>query len=121
MAAESRAHLPPPAAQWMAMPTKSACALAGSAVASAASGEPAPNTCVMSDVVFSSSMFAVPTPPKSQPARVYAAQGAGVVFCPSLTMFGSGSFAGSTGSVQYLNPELKPMLGGVVGGMPGLK
>ncbi len=53
--------------------------------------------------VFSSSMFAVPTPPTSQPARVNGTHGAGVVFCPSVIMFGSGSFAGSTGSVQYLN------------------
>src|SRR5689334_23696927 len=98
----------------MAMPTKSAWAFVGLLVASAASGEPAPNTCVMSDVVFSSSMFAVPTPPKSQPARVYATHGAGAVFWPSDTMFGNGSAGPSTASVQYLNALLKPMLGGTV-------
>ena len=48
-------------------------------------------------------MFAVPTPPKSQPARVKGTHGAGVVFWPSVIMFGSGSFAASTTSVQYLN------------------
>ena len=94
------------------MPTKSVCgwpfALAwaaslGSAAAAAASfhsGELAPNTRVMSPValvaVFSSSMFAVPTPPTSQPARVNGTQGAGVVFCPSVIMFGSGSNVAST-------------------------
>ena len=60
--------------QWIAMPTKSACAFPGLACASSHSGEPEPNTRVMSPVafveVFSSSIFAVPTPPKSQPARV---------------------------------------------------
>ena len=52
---------------------------------------------------FSSSMFAVPTPPTSQPARVNGTHGAGVFFCPSVIMFGSVLFTGSTGFVQYLN------------------
>jgi hypothetical protein len=59
--------------------------------------------------VFSSSRFAVPTPPTSQPARVNGTHGAGVVFCPSVTMFGSGSLVpvvSSTRSVQYLNAVL---------------
>jgi hypothetical protein len=55
------------------MPTKSVCAICGFAIASLYSGEPTPKTRVMSPVgaveLFSSSMFAVPTPPKSQPAR----------------------------------------------------
>ena len=63
-----------PRAQWTAMPTKSACALVLSALASFHSGLPEPNTRVMSPVgaveVFSSSMFAAETPPTSQPAYV---------------------------------------------------
>ena len=91
------------------MPTKSACAFPGDACASFHSGDPVPKTRVMSPVafvaVFSSSMFAVPTPPKSHPARVYGTHGAGVVFLPSVIMFGSGSSVASTWSVQYLNDE----------------
>ncbi len=91
----------------MAMPTKSVCPSCGFAAASFHSGEPLPKTRVMSPVAaveaFSSSMFAVPTPPTSQPARVNGTQGAGVFFCPSVIMFGSGSPVGSTGFVQYLN------------------
>ena len=67
--------------------------------------------------VFSSSMFASETAPTSQPARVYGTHGAGVVFCPSVTMFGSGSLVpvkSSTRSVQYLNAELNA--GILVGG-----
>ena len=89
------------------MPTKSVCAACESAFASFHSGEFIPKTFVMSPeavvFVFSSSMFAVPTPPTSQPARVKGTHGAGAVFCPSDTMFGSGSFVASTTSVQYLN------------------
>src|SRR5213596_2535670 len=88
-------QIPPPAAQWIAMPTKSVWAFARVAglLASFHSGEPTPKTRVMSPLgeveLFSSSMFAVPTPPKSHPARVYGTHGAGVVFCPSVIMFGS--------------------------------
>ena len=57
--------------------------------------------------LFSSSMFAVPTPPKSQPARVKGTQGAGVVFPVSVIMFGAESSAPSTGLVQYLNDDVK--------------
>ena len=56
--------------------------------------------------VFSSSMFAVPTPPTSQPARVNGTHGAGVFLPPrSVTMFGFGSSVASTGSVQYLKDD----------------
>src|SRR5262245_14891713 len=89
------------------MPTKSVRPSCGFARASFHSGEPWPNTFVMSPVgavdAFSSSRFAVPTPPKSQPARVNGTHGAGVVFWPSVTMFGRVSPTGSTGLVQYLN------------------
>jgi hypothetical protein len=60
--------------------------------------------------VFSRTRFAVATPPKSQPARVYGTHGAGVVLgwpLSALTMLGSASSGGvlseSTRSVQYLN------------------
>src|SRR2546427_11866167 len=85
------------------------------------SGEPVPNASDMSPngpvPVFSSSMFASETAPKSHPARVNGTHGAGVFFCPSVTMFGNGSFApveSSTRSVQYLNALLKAatLLGG---------
>src|SRR3954466_2758298 len=75
-------------------------------VPSAASGEPVPNTCVTSLVVFSSSMSAAPTPAKAQPARVNATHGAGVFFWPPVTSVGRGSLV-PVGSVQYLNAELK--------------
>src|SRR3954451_2381341 len=115
------AQIPPGALdcseQCTAMPSRSVtarlrpCEPAGCAaeyVPSAASGEPAPNTCVTSLVVFSSSRSAAPTPPKSQPARVNATHGAGVFFWPAVTSVGSGSRLASVGSVQYLNAELKP-------------
>ncbi len=59
--------------------------------------------------MFSSSMFASETAPKSQPARVNGTHGAGVT-CPAVTMFGSESFVPSESSprsVQYLNDVLK--------------
>ena len=78
-------------AQWIARPTKSVCArlraavLAGAAFDAAASfhsGEPVPNTFVMSPAgpvpVFSSTTFADAVAPQSQPARVYGTHGAGV-------------------------------------------
>ena len=49
----------------------------------------------------------MPTPPKSQPARVNGTHGAGVVFPVSVIMFGVESSAPSTGLVQYLNDEVK--------------
>ena len=97
--------------QCTAIPTKSVCASCGFVVASANSGDPVPNTFVMSPLavvaVFSSSMLAVPTPPTSQPARVNGAHGAGVFLPPVVTMFGFGSNVASTGSVQYLNDDEK--------------
>jgi hypothetical protein len=48
-------------------------------------------------------MFAVPTPPTSQPARVNGTHGAGVLRPVSVIMFGFVSPTGSTGAVQYLN------------------
>lgn len=93
------------------MPTKSVWPSCGFATVSLHSGEPPPNTLVMSPVgaveLFSSSMFAVPTPPTSQPARVNGTHGAGVVLPVSVIMFGSGSLVGSTGLVQYLNELVK--------------
>src|SRR5205807_284272 len=91
------------------------------------SGDPAWKTCVMSPKapvpVFSSSMFAVETPPKSHPARVNGTHGAGVVFgVPEspLTMLGRGSrvpVESSTRSVQYLKEVLKAgLLAGVLVG-----
>src|SRR5947207_9024355 len=116
------AQMPPPCAQWIAMATKSVSALARAAVpggdafdanASFHSGEPVPKASDMSPKgpvpVFSSSMFASEMAPKSHPARVKEAHGAGVFFCSSVTMFASGSLIpvlSSTRSVQYLNAEL---------------
>jgi hypothetical protein len=42
-----------------------------------ASGEPGPNTLGTSGPMFSSTVFAVPTAPQLQPARVNGTQGAG--------------------------------------------
>src|SRR5215471_7387749 len=124
----------PPSPQWIAMPTKSVCASCRAAVPAAAAFEAdashhsgwvesgqdaaAPNTLVMSPFepvpVFSRTTFASATAPKSQPARVYGTQGAGVFLGMPLsgstvTMFVSGSAGGfpvsSTRSVQYLNED----------------
>ena len=90
------------------MPTKSVSAsdLVAGLFASFHSGEPVPKTRVMSPEaaveLFSSSMFAADTPPTLQPAAVYVSHGAGAVWPPSLTMFGSVSLEPSTVSVQYL-------------------
>jgi hypothetical protein len=43
----------------------------------------------MSTPMFSSSMFAVPAAPRSQPARVYATHGAGAIFPPGVTIVGA--------------------------------
>ena len=77
--------------------------LAASVFASFHCGELAPNTLVMSPLapvpVFSSTVFAVATAPKLQPALVYGTHGAGA-FCPvGVTMFGTVVVA-VTGSVQ---------------------
>src|SRR3954471_24734844 len=98
-------QIPPPAAQWIAIPTKSVCAFARAAVPDAASceslpsfhsGVPSPNTFVMSPVgsvgktldepvlkmielLFSSTVFATPTLPTSQPAFAYGTHGAGAL------------------------------------------
>src|SRR3954454_9684962 len=127
--------MPPPTPQWIAIPTKSVCALrtsAGSlggaggvvlrvasvfeASASFHAAEPAPNTFVMSPFgpvpVFSSTTFASAVAPQSQPARVYGTHGAGVFFGVPLSPFtitGVGSLGGrlmsSVKSVQYLNDD----------------
>src|SRR5205085_10148350 len=83
------------------------------ATASFHSGEPVPKASLMSPkgpkTMFSSSMFAVETPPKLHPARVNGTHGAGVVTPPSVTMFGCASrvpVASSTLSVQYLKEVL---------------
>src|ERR1700752_4446753 len=101
------------------MPTKSvkdlARVAASGVAASRNSGEPGPKTVKMSPPaelveLFSSTIFADATAPKSQPARVYGTHGAGVVFgapLSPLTMFGSGSLTASTGSFQYLKAEVK--------------
>src|SRR5919201_3636938 len=115
--------MPPPFAQWIAIPTKSVSAFVPAAVrdgaafdatASFHSGEPTPNASDMSPngpvPVFSSSMFASEIAPKSQFAFVNGTHGAGVFFCPSVIMFGNGSFKpveSSTRSVQYLKALLK--------------
>src|SRR5438094_1343052 len=112
----------PPLPQWIAMPTKSVSAFARAAVpdgaavdatASFHSGDPVPKASDMSPKgpipMFSSSIFAVETPPKLHPARVYGTQGAGVFFWPSKTMLGNASLApveSSTRSVQYLKDVL---------------
>ena len=58
---------------------------------------------------FSSSMFAVPTPPTSHPSRVNGTHGAGVFLPPNVIIAGFGSCAASTTSVQYLNVDEKPV------------
>src|SRR5690349_366232 len=91
----------------MAIPTKS---VVRRAAGSLACGDGLPYTLAISPpgviALFSSSRFAVPTPPKSQPARVYGTHGAGVVSPVSAIMFGFESSAPSTGAVQYLNDDV---------------
>src|SRR5262250_1630419 len=112
------AQLAEPVAQWTLSPTKSVCALARAAVPGGAAaeatasfhcGEPAPNTLVMSPLgpvpVFSSTVLAVATAPKSHPARVNGTHGAGALSPLGVTMFGT-VVVGAAGSVQYPNePE----------------
>src|SRR6476620_12249147 len=97
----------------MAKPTKSVWAVARAAVlggaaadsiASVAGGDGLPKTLVMSPFgpvpVFSRTVFAVATAPKSQPARVYGTHGAGAFLPSGVTMFGTVSALATTGSVQ---------------------
>src|SRR5436309_4917120 len=95
-----------PCAQCTPMPTKSAWASVALAFASWSSGEPGPKTLGTSGPVFSRIVLAVDTAPKSQPALVYAAHGAGETLPSGPTIVGVGSLgvevAGSkTPSVQY--------------------
>ena len=90
------------------MPTKSEVAWPGLAFASAACGEVAPNTVGMSMLVFSSSMFAVATPPTLQPARVNGTQGAGAFSPCAVSMlkvvsFPAAGVGSKSGAVQYAN------------------
>src|SRR5512140_3191186 len=91
----------------MPTPPKSAKACAGFAATSVASGEPAPRTVGISMAVFSSTVLATPTAPKSQPLRVKGTHGAGAILPFSLIISGVVSVvlpAGSKrGAVQYAN------------------
>src|SRR5258708_17225973 len=89
-------------AQWMATPTKSLLACPGLPAASIASAEPAPNTVVMSALVFSSSMFAMETAPTLHPARVKGTHGAGAFAPEGVSRLKLGSATGLTISVQYV-------------------
>jgi hypothetical protein len=91
--------------QWIARPSRSVALTAEERLAS---GEVEPNTSVTSEVVFSSSMSAVPIPAKSQPAWVNGTHGAGVFSPPVVISVGVSSAVEEVGSVQYLNAELKP-------------
>src|SRR5260221_14728049 len=90
------------------MPTKSAKALSGSALTSAAWDELAPKTVGMSVAMFSSTVFAVATWPTLQPARVNGTHGAGAL-CPSavsmlnVVSLGVEVVGSKIGSVQYAN------------------
>src|SRR5438132_13666215 len=114
-------HSAEPCAQWMPIPTKSACdfgAVFGvvvdapySALTWAASAEVGPKTVGMSIPVFSRMVLAVATEPTLHPARVYGTHGAGAIFPFSLIIScvksvwpagGKGGPAGSdSGAVQY--------------------
>src|SRR6476620_5581317 len=99
----------------MAKPTKSVWALAravvlggavADSIASVPCGDGLPKTLVMSPLaevpVFSRTVFAVATAPKSQPARVYGTHGAGAFAPVGVIMFGTvGVLVAETGSVQY--------------------
>ena len=75
-----------PFAQCTAIPTKSANACPGLDATSAASGESGPNTFGTSGPMFSSTVFAVATPPQLHPARVNGTQGAGSLRPPAVIM-----------------------------------
>src|SRR5580698_10430540 len=88
------------------MPSKSVTALVELVLASFHCGEFAPKTVVMSPVApvltFSSSMSAMPTAPKLQPARVYVTHGAGICEPSGCTRLGTvGVPLAETVSVQY--------------------
>src|SRR5262249_9114613 len=95
-------------AQCTPIPTKSAVAWAGFADTSAASGEPGPKTVGMSVPMFSRTVFAVATAPKSQPARVNGTHGAGAFLPSAVSMLyvvsvGVAVVGSKIGSVQYAN------------------
>src|SRR5262249_5621037 len=115
--------MPPPAPQLMGKPMKSvfgrlrAAVFGGAALEATASfhsAEFTPKTFVISPFgpvpVFSRTMLAGPPAlPKSHPARVYGTQGAGIVLgdpLSPLTMFGSGSAGGGSGSSPRSVPKL---------------
>ena len=84
-----------------------------SPAASFASGEPTPKTDGMSMPVFSMIVFAIPTPPTSQPARVYGTHGAGAILPVLVDHLGREvglrrgwerrSAGSKSGAVQYAN------------------
>jgi hypothetical protein len=90
----------------MPIPTKSVEARLESALASAASGELAPNTLGKSGPTFSRIVLAAATEPTSQPARVKGTQGAGAALPSGVTIVGAASLGvevlgSNTPSVQY--------------------
>src|ERR1700674_2382414 len=83
-------------------------ASAAEAAASVACGEVAPKTVGMSIEVFSSSMFAVPTPPTLHRARVKGTHGAGAFLPCAVRMLVVRSVPAApvgwnSGAVQYAN------------------
>ena len=102
------AHRADACAQCTPMPTKSVVARLGLAAASAASGEPGPNTFGTSGPTFSRIVLAAETDPTSQPARVNGTHGAGATLPSGPTIVGAGSLGvvvvgSNTPSVQYAN------------------
>src|SRR2546425_5456731 len=95
------------------MPTKSAVAWAGSAAASAASGEPGPKKVAML-LTRSRTVLSSPIAPKLQPARVKGTHGAGAFLPSALSTSGCDEVVPSkltTRSVQYAKERarwLKP-------------
>src|ERR1700740_1299844 len=89
----------------MAMPSKSAVAWAWLELASAASGELAPNTVMTSAGMLSNSMLAVEKPPTSQPARVNGTHGAGAILPNSFVIC---AWPSADIPVQYKNELWKP-------------
>src|SRR5258708_37455550 len=87
----------------MAIPTKSFVAWLELLATSAASGEPAPNTVVMSACVFSSSMLAIETAPTLHPARGKGTHGAGAFLPEGVSRLCVGSATGATTSRQDVN------------------
>src|SRR5712692_8128984 len=102
----------------MPIPTKSAKACPGLVATSMAWGEPAPKTVGMSVAMFSSTILAVETAPKLQPARVNGTQGAGAFLPAAVIMLnfvsvGVEVVGSKMGSVQYAKetPRLLVPLG----------